>query len=269
MKPFGYIISAAASFVVFVFGVYLFITAGSSLPRVDALLSALSSESSAVQPLAVDVSSFDWVYSWDEQPSQGIWAYDLFTPQTLWRDALTQQLVSSVPQSVLNAEDWGVTLLSLDRQWYRLQFEGYTEGGALARGKAKLYFGDLVYGKRVVGYVGSRIPKARVRVLAFDPDARETRAGLTPSRNPEVVILDEITGEEIVLKQRDPQYTSRWVARVDVPGMGELGFNEVGESHVLGNVRVRIDSVDFEMRSVTLQREDLATGKVEYAVLSQ
>lgn len=255
--------------VVFVFGIYLFITAGSTLPRVDALLFVPYSEASDVQPLAVDVSSFDWVYSWDEQPSQGVWAYDLFTPQTLWRDVLTQQPVSSVPQSVLNAEDWGVTLLSLDRQWCRLQFEGYTEGGALARGKAKLYFGDLVYGKRVVGYVGSRIPKDRVRVLAFDPDARETRAGLTPSRNPEVVILDEVTGGEIVLKQRNPQYTSRWVARVDIPGVGEVGFSEAGESQVLSNVRVRVDSVDFEMGSITLQREDLTTGKVEYAVFSQ
>lgn len=108
-----------------------------------------------------------------------------------------------------------------------------------------------------------------MRVLAFDPDARETRAGLTPSRNPEVVILDEVTGGEIVLKQRNPQYTSRWVARVDIPRVGEVGFSEAGESQVLSNVRVRVDSVDFEMGSITLQREDLTTGKVEYAVFSQ
>lgn len=269
MKPFGYMASAAASLIVFVFGLYLFIAADSGLPHVGALLALPAPKHTELEPLAVDISSFDWVYSWDEQPSQGVWAYDLFTPQTLWRDAITQQLVSSVPQSVLNAEDWGVRLLSLDREWYRLQFEGYTEGNALARGKAKLYFGDLVYGKRVVGYVGSRIPKAHVRVLAFDPDAREGRSGLTPSRNPEVVILDEVTGEEIILKQRDPQYTSRWVARVEIPGAGEVRFNEVGESHVLGNARVRVDGVNFEMGSITLQREDLATGKVEYAVLSQ
>jgi hypothetical protein len=190
----------------------------------------------------------------------------------LWRDALTQQLVSVVPESVLNAEDWGVKLLSLDREWYRLQFEGYTDGGAASKGKAKLYFDDLVYGRRVVGYVGSRIPKMGVRVLAFDPharDARSLKSGMTASRNPEVIILDEVTGEEVVLNQRDPKYTSRWVARIGFSDAREIRFNEVGESHVLGNTRISVDSVNFETGCITLQREDLITGKVEYAVVSQ
>lgn len=267
--------SVAVSLLLLLFGVYLLATSNSRLPQVEALLHVPFSEAQATTPLVVDESSFDWVYVWDtpqRQHSESGLTYDLFTPPTLWRDEVSQQLVLSIPQPVLNAQDWGMKLVSLDRQWYRVQFEGSADSVSLGQSKVKLYFSDAARGGRAVGYVGSRIPKLGVRVLAFDPNARgshELKRGTTVPKNPEVVILDELTGEEITLRQKDVQYTNRWVAHVSLQDTGDLYFNEVGESHVRGNSRIRVEAINFEKGSVTLQREDLTTGKMEYAVLSQ
>jgi len=138
--------------------------------KLEALRNAASANApqSAYAPAGIDAPTVS-TKTWPVAPSQtrgADWIYDVFTPPEIYYNEATKQFSVTPPVTVTIPEPeapFGVSLISVKQDAFRLQLVGYVGGEGDYRGT----FEDTVSGETGVGRTGKVFPKLGLAIKSF------------------------------------------------------------------------------------------------------
>jgi hypothetical protein len=141
----------------------------------------------------------------DAQPSGPKWIYDVFTPPKIYVDLTTGEFSADPPVKVAPPVPFGVYLAGIERKPYRIQLEGYIEEDRSDSSKTLLLMFDEEAQRQVRARPGDHKKKAEFKLLSFDIE-RNRDGDNNINIVAQATILDERTGEEVVLTHGERRY---------------------------------------------------------------
>jgi hypothetical protein len=198
--------------------------------------------------------------SWESPPprtDEPEWAYDLFTPPTIYRQPETGEWLASLPAaprgSAREHRHEELELLEVRRPPFRLQLVGFA-------GESGNFFGlfeDLVTTEHFLAAAGDEIPALGLKIERFrviheqgrSADETIAPAGLVA----EALVRDEVRGETIVLTDREQTYRDDPIAVIGTHGStGERFSLHRDEEIERGGTRYRLRDVRLVPPAVDL-----------------
>lgn len=176
-----------------------------------------------------------------------VWQFEVFTPPRIYFDPNTGRFSVSTPEAVELAEEplqtpFGVSLLAVERQPYRLQLVGYAGEREAPWG----IFANEVTGEGIVAQRGFRF-------AGLDLELRELEIRREDLIVPDSMPLREIVAVAMLEDQRDrrvvrltsgyPAWTDRPKATIRFDATGETREVEAGNRLELGDAVVEITGV--------------------------
>ncbi len=186
------------------------------------------------------------------------WIYDTFTPPEIFYNARTRQFSVKPPSSLVEEEApqeaFGIELVSVRPEPFRLQLFGYVGDGATQRGM----FQNVQTGEVILGAAGHRIPKLGLTVKSFAiaaqtialPESMSTRQRVATA-----VVRDEKAGRDITLSQRERVLTGQHFALLAAPGDDAVREVRAGDSFKLGDTTFTIEKVQLAPPQVEILKE--------------
>lgn len=194
----------------------------------------------------------------EPQSSGPEWIYELFTPPTIYRQRGLGQFVASLPvvkNPVTGRRPPGLDLLEVRPALFRLQLVGFAgeAGSFLGLFENTLTTEHFLAGAdQVIPELGLRIERLRV-IHGQGRAAGENETIMTTGPVAEALVLDESTGEEVVLTDRERTYHGELAAiirphetpdeRVTLRKNGEIEHD--GIRYRLREVRLAPPAVDL------------------------
>lgn len=175
------------------------------------------------------------------------WRFDVFTPPQIYFDPATGRFSVSTPESVeLSTEPlqtpFGVSLLAVNRQPFRLQLVGYAGEWAAPWG----IFANEVTGEGIVAQAGFRFADLGLALKALEIKREDL---IVPESMPlrEIVAValveDQREGKTVRLTSGYPAWTDRPKATIRIASSGETRVVEAGNRLELGESVVEITGV--------------------------
>jgi len=168
--------------------------------------SSVNAPQSAYTPAGIDAPAVS-TKTWPVAPSQtrgADWIYDVFTPPEIYYSETTKQFSVTPPVTVTIPEPeapFGVSLVSVKQDAFRLQLVGYVGGEGDYRGT----FEDTVSGETGVGRTGKVFTKLGLAIKSFEVKRNKI---ITKESMPvydtvaTAVVVDTKTGEETTLTNK-------------------------------------------------------------------
>ena len=187
------------------------------------------------------------------------WIYDTFTPPEIFYNARSKQFTVRPPSSLVEEaavqEDFGVELVAVQPEPFRLQLIGYAGGGGSWRGT----FLNLATGEVFLAGGGRRVPNLGITVKSLDVRLQPVRGGeggmTTQQRVATAVVTDEKTGRDVVLTHRERQFTGMIFAFVAAPGDSASREVRTGDIFKLGEATYRVEAVQMSPPSIEITKE--------------
>ncbi|MDQ8194416.1 hypothetical protein QEH59_08260 [Coraliomargarita sp. SDUM461004] len=250
-------------------GVALYLKQANATPSMSAPVNAQTGDSPYEAVPMKPSQSVD--ASWPEveaQPSGPKWIYDVFTPPKIYVDMSTGEFSADPPVQVAPPPPFGVYLASIDRKPYRIQLEGYIEEDRSDPSKTLLLLFDEEAQKQVRARPGTEKEEAEIELLNFD--IQRIRDA---DNNIEVIakatILDQRTGEEVVLTHGERRYDSGVTVVIrsneDSSYVKELTEAPTEFEGPLG--QYTLEEINLEETSVTVKKHAIEDGEPETVTL--
>jgi len=187
------------------------------------------------------------------------WIYDTFTPPEIFYNARSKQFTVRPPSSLVEEavvqEDFGIELVAVQPEPFRLQLIGYAGGGGSWRGT----FLNLSTGEVFLAGGGRRLSGLGVVVKSLDVRLQPVRSGegrmITQQRVATAVVTDEKTGRDVVLTHRERQFTGMIFAFVAAPGESASREVRTGDVFKLGEATYRVEAVQMSPPSIEITKE--------------
>ena len=145
--------------------------------------------------------------NWPEASEQSTgWRYDVFTPPKIFIDE-NGQFSEEGWEPPVPPPPFGVYLAQIERKPYRIQIEGYMQEDPTDASKSLLLMFDEEAQKQVRLRPGDEKPEAEFRLLSFDIE-RLYDEDNNIQKIARATILDQRTGEEVVLTDGERRYDS-------------------------------------------------------------
>jgi hypothetical protein len=186
------------------------------------------------------------------------WVYDTFTPPEIFYSSRTKHFTVKPPLSISEEgvveEAFGVELVSVRPEPFRLQLIGYVGEGAAARGT----FENVATGEVVLGSAGRRITKLGLSIKSFEVKLVEIKAAgsmTTRQRIASAVVVDDKTGAEVTITHRERHFTgglSAFVAYADEAATREV---RAGETFSRGDVTYRVEKILLSPATIEIIKE--------------
>lgn len=199
------------------------------------------------------------------------WVYDTFTPPEIFYNARTKHFTvkppAAVSEDLVIEEAFGVELVSVRPEPFRLQLIGYVGGEGSERGT----FENLGSGEVFLASGGHRVPKLNLTIKSFSVRAVEIKSAgnmTTRQRIASAVVRDDKTGREITLTHRERQFTGGLTALV--AQTGETATREVraGEIFTIGPVTYRVDSLKLTPPTIEIIKESPTLSAPDRRILN-
>ena len=210
---------------IFAGGVYLYIQKTGEVPSMSASAEAPTGTAPYEPEIVPETASTE--ANWPEVPVQSTgWRYDVFTPPKIFLDE-NGQFTEEGWQPTAPPPPFGVYLAAIERQLYRIQFEGYIEEDRSDPSKTLLLLLDQESDRQIRVRPGETSADFDIEVVNFD--IQRVR---DPDNNIEVIakatILDQRSGEELVLTHGELLYESGLTVRIasDLDPSFEKEFTE-------------------------------------------
>ncbi len=199
------------------------------------------------------------------------WIYDTFTPPEIFYNARTRQFSVKPPSSLVEEEApqeaFGIELVSVRPEPFRLQLFGYVGDGDTQRGM----FQNVQTGEVILGAAGHRIPKLGLTVKTFSiasqtialPESMSTR-----QRVGTAVVRDEKAGRDITLSQRERVLTGQHFALLAAPGDDSVREVREGDSFKLGDATFTVEKVQLTPPQVEIVKESQQLAQPDRRTLS-
>jgi hypothetical protein len=224
---------------------------------------AVPSVDLADTPYAATVAEAEVIKTdtWSPPPAQTRgrdWVYDTFTPPEIFYNARSKHFTVKPPAAVSEEgvveEAFGVELVSVRPEPFRLQLIGYVGEGAAARGT----FENVATGEVILGSAGRRVPKLGLTIKSFEVglvEIKMTGGMTTRQRVATAVVLDDKTGRAVTITHRERHFTGGLSAFVAQTGEAATREVRAGETFRLGDVSYRIEKILLEPASIELTKE--------------
>lgn len=208
---------------------------------------------------AVKISSIGGVAEeWVEPAAQSAgpeWIYDVFTPPIIYFDETTREFLPQPPRAPDLPPPFGVELVEVKRDLYRLQLEGYLDAPSGDPADATLIFANEETGAAVRGAVGMDNDEVGFSVVSFAVPREEVDGLLR--RVPTVTIFDKRIQREVVLTTIQNLYLEDSAVAV-LEGTGEdrprFEIESNGESFTIGSANFTVTDISFDNQSVTVKK---------------
>ena len=184
------------------------------------------------------------------------WVYDAFTPPEIFYHARSKQFTVKPPTGVVEGdpeEPFGLDLVSVRPEPFRLQLIGYFGEGASARGT----FQNLLTGEVFLATAGRRVPNLALTIRSLEIRTQPVALAdsmTTRQRVATAVVHDERSNRDVTLTHRERQFTGTVSAFVAATGSATTREVRVGETFKLGDATYRIDRVQLTPPSVEVTR---------------
>jgi|GEM_PF-5274111 len=212
---------------------------------------------------------------WQEpvaQDAEGLWEYDIFTPPKIWWDPDTQELVAQSPYTgPVTPKYFGVYLVGIQRELYRIQFDAYF-GGMGDPNTALIQFYDRERDETCRGRVGAVFEENDFKILACT-NKREKLPGGIRATITRITILDTRTNREIELNSEGKHYIegdfSIEFATTAKPYGAEQTFvlKQVGDRFQIDGDTFILKNFDFDNQSATLEKLSPHEGESDVRTL--
>ena len=186
------------------------------------------------------------------------WVYDTFTPPEIFYNARSKHFTVKPPATVTEdaivEEAFGVELVAVRPEPFRLQLIGYVGGEGTWRGTFEI----VGTGEVFLGGAGRRLPKLGLTVKSLEVlpvDIKIPESMTTRQRVATAVVLDEKTGREVTLTHRERHFTGGLSAFV--ASTGDTATREVrtGETFRVGDASYRVEKIQLSPASIELSKE--------------
>lgn len=229
--------------------------------KLDALRnsSATTTTPSAYVPAGIDAPRVS-TKTWPVAPSQtrgAEWIYDVFTPPEIYYSEATKQFSVTPPVVVVATTEveapFGVSLVSVKQDAFRLQLVGYIGGEGDYRGT----FEDTISGETGVGRAGKVFPKLGLTIKSFEVKRNKI---ITKESMPvydtvaTAVVVDTKTGEEITLTNKKRLIKGTPIAVLKVGDAAETIEHKAGGTFTAGDATYTVVSVTAEPPSAEITK---------------
>lgn len=207
-------------------------------------------------------TTFVWDVPQPQSRGDG-WIYGVFTPPEIWFDGRSGELrvagrneFSETSEGVAEmgtVETFGIELVSVRRELFRIQLVGFAGAGAEARG----IFENRETGEVVVAGAGDGFPRQGFVVESFSLQRREVQlpeSMRVPRTVAVAVIRDERIGARIELTSNERTLGSGLIARVIAGEMEEIREVRTGETITVDDVAYRIERVQEDPPLIEVTR---------------
>lgn len=238
---------------------FLFIAKGdSAVQRGDELLTR-TPQNSPYQ--VVEVPQFErkevpWPAP-EPQDAEGNWLFDVFTPPRIYWDPVAQKLVSEPWQPPEQAPPFGLELIAIDQELFRIQLEAYFAASSGKPEEAQILFYNTESEEPFRGTVGTVFEDAEIRIdhfetkREFNPDGSVTTVGLAK-------VTDMRSGEQLELTASRRLYLPGkfTITLATTEPLPEQTFvwKAVGDKHEVDGNSFVLDAFDLEAKTVTVTK---------------
>lgn len=203
------------------------------------------------------------------QDAEGHWLFDVFTPPRIYWDPVSRQLVSEPWQPAEQAPPFGLQLVGIDQEEFRIQMEAYFTGAT--NDDTIIQFVDVEKDNSFRGTVGTTFEDHQVRVdnfeikREFNPDGSITTVG--------TAVITDLRDNE--------QYTLIASQRIFIPGSFAISlrtsaplpvenfqWKSVGDKKDVGDATFVLDAFDLDAKTVTVTKTAPKLAEPEQQVLS-
>jgi hypothetical protein len=180
------------------------------------------------------------------------WLYDVFTPPEIFYNPRTRQFsvsAASVGGSDQPDEPFGLELISVRPEPFRLQLIGYVGGEGDARG----IFENRVSGEIFLASAGHRVGDLGLSVRRFSVRSEEISIPESMGFKQRVgtaVVADARAGRDVILTQRERRMTGNVFAFVAVEGESAPREVRPGDSFKVGTAAYRIEQINAELATI-------------------
>jgi hypothetical protein len=223
----------------------------------------------AVAPDAPPVKAETWAAPVAQTRGRD-WIYDTFTPPEIFYNSRSKQFTVKPPSGLGDEEPteaFGVELLSVRPEPFRLQLVGFAGDGGVERG----IFLNVISGEVFLASAGRRVPALGLSVKKFEialqpiafPESTTTRQRVATA-----VIHDERANRDVTITNRERVMTGQLFAMV-APA-GETSAREVREGDVfkLGEAAYKIDKIQVVPPSVEITKESPQLTQPDHRTLT-
>lgn len=195
-------------------------------------------------------STVNW--SAPQEQSTG-WTYDVFTPPKIYLDENGQFVNEG--WKIYEPVPFGVKLTKLEKIPYRIQLEGYIEEDRSDASKSLLMLYNEETERSIRTRVGRRELGAEIEVIEFRIDRLRDANG-NPYKEVFAVINDQRSGKTITLQNNKRLYLKDFAAelRSDSDSELQIKLSRVGQTFDTTDAKYRLESVDFEQKSVSVYK---------------
>ena len=211
-----------------------------------------SSEVTATWPDAVETST---------QPPLEL--YDVFTPPKIWIDKNGNFVFESpITPPPIPPPPFGLYLAGIERDVYRIQIEGYIEEDLKDASKSLVLLFDEETQKQVRARVGQKKAKSEFTLVSFTIERVKDKDGNT-SKNVIATILDQRSGEEVILKDGERLYndTTTVVLASKEDATVKVVLQEAPKAFETTAGKFVLEAINLEESSVTVKK--LANEELE------
>ncbi len=184
------------------------------------------------------------------------WLYDVFTPPEIFYSARTRQFSvspASVVSNDLPDEPFGLDLLGVRPEPFRLQLIGFVGAEADARG----IFENRVSGEVFLASAGHRVADLALSIRRFSVRAEEVAIPESMGFKQRVgtaVVTDARTGRDVILTQRERRMTGNVFAFVALDGESAPREVRPGDTFKHGVATYRIELIDAELSTIDVTK---------------
>ena len=195
-------------------------------------------------------STVNW--SAPQEQSTG-WIYDVFTPPKIYLDENCQFVNEG--WKIYEPVPFGVYLTQLEKIPYRIQLEGYIEEDRSDASKSLILLYNEETERSIRTRVGRRELGAEIEVIEFRIDRLRDANG-NPYKEVFAVINDQRSGKTITLQNNNRLYLKDFAAelRSDSDSELQIKLSRVGQAFETTDAKYRLESVDFEQKSVSVYK---------------
>jgi hypothetical protein len=188
-----------------------------------------------------------------QQPADEL--YDVFTPPKIWVNADGTFGFKSPIDKTLPKPPFGIYLAEMERDPYRIQIEGYIEEDLKDASKSLVLLFDEEQQQQVRARVGDQKAEAEFTLLDFTIErVRDTDGNI--SKNVNVTLLDQRSGEEVTLKHGERLYndSTTIILRSNEDASAEIVLDEAPQAFETAAGKYLLQEINLEESSVTVKK---------------
>ena len=188
-----------------------------------------------------------------QQPADEL--YDVFTPPKIWVNADGSFGFKSPIDKTLPKPPFGIYLAKIERDPYRIQIEGYIEEDLKDASKSLVLLFDEEQQQQVRARIGDQNAEAEFTLLDFTIERVKDKDG-NISKNVNVTLLDQRSGEEVTLKHGERLYndSTTIILRSNEDASVEIVLDEAAQAFETAAGKYLLQEINLEESSVTVKK---------------